>query len=169
MQEGIDIFAGLADEYLAAAGSAAAADRGQLAADHCGKVDAGRKQDLREHGGRGGLAVRTGDADCVRIPLRYKSEQLAALHHFDAGSLRCGALRIGLCDRRRIDDQIGTLDILRTLTELHRDSQCAHRRERIGLVVIRAGQVIPFRMKHLCQRIHSAAADADHMDMLFTL
>ena len=166
MQECVHIFARLADEHITAACSAAAADRRELAADHRGKINSCGEQDLREHRGCCRLAVRTGNADRIGIPFRDKPEQLTALHHCNAGSLCCRALGIRLCDRRRIDDQIRIRDILRALPELHRNPQRPHRCQRIRLVVIRAGQIISFCMQHLCQRIHAAAADADHMDML---
>ena len=168
MQECVYIFAGLTDKYIALARSAAAADCRELAADDRRKINPGGEEDLRKHRGSRGLAVRTGNADCIGIPLRNKAEQLAALHHRHAGCFCCRTLRIGLCDRSGIDNQIGTLDILCTLPQLHRDPQRTDGCQRIGLVVIRAGQIISLCMKHLCQRVHTAAADADHMHMLLT-
>ena len=107
MQERIHIFAGLADEHLTLAGSAAAPDGRQLAADHRGKINAGGEEDLCQHGGGRRLAVCARDADRIVIPLRDQTEQLAALHHGNAACLGSRTLGIGLCDRGGIDHQVG--------------------------------------------------------------
>ena len=70
LQERIHELARLADHILAPAGSAAAAYRFELTADYCGKVDARRKQDMRQHGGRGGLAVGAAHAERLAVPAR---------------------------------------------------------------------------------------------------
>ena len=41
--------------------------------------------------------------------------------------------------------------------------------ERFCFVVVRTGEVIALGVQNLCQRIHTAAADADEVDVLFSL
>lgn len=168
-QERIHKLARLAGHDVAGTASAAAVNTGQLAADECGQVHAGSEQDLCHHRSRGRLAVCAGNADGVVIPAGHDAQQFAALQHRYTACLGSDQFRVVCHDGCSVDDQISALDILRTLSQIYRDAHVPDSLERFCFVVVRAGEVIALGVQYLCQRIHTAAADADEVDVLFSL
>ena len=160
LQEGVDIFAGLADHGVALADAAVAADEGQLAADDGARVAARLDQDLREHAGRGRLAVRAGDGDGVRKLLREQAEHHRALERRDALFARGDKLRVILLCGGGVDDELRVADVLGAVAHADRDAVAADALERVGFVDVAAGDHIALMVEDLRHRAHARAADA---------
>ena len=154
---------------LAFTGSSATADRGELSADHTGRILSGHQHDLGQHRGRGGFAMGAADTERVGIMRGDLAENHAPLDRRNA-AFPCGdEFGIVRHDGRRIDDQISAFDVFRLLSEGDRDAHRPYPRKGIGFVVVRAGDVVAFFVKNLRHRIHSAAADPDKVKVFFIL
>ena len=161
--------AGFADHDLTPTGPSAAADNGQLTADHRCGVLAGAHQHLGDHRGGCGLAVGAADRNAVRIVFGQQTQQFRPFQHGDTAGLGCYQLRIVRQDRGSVDDEISAFNVLRLLSDGDGDPQLPLRVDGIGGVVVRAGDVIAGCGQDLHQRIHTAAADANKMNMLLPL
>jgi hypothetical protein len=101
---------GLGDEVLAGAVVRARADLGEFPADHKGRIAAAVLQHRGEHGGRRGLAVRTGDRD--RAPASHRrGQRLGAVQHAQSPGPRLDQFQVVGRDRGRVDHGVDTVQV----------------------------------------------------------
>ena len=160
----------LANKCIRSADASAAAYDGELAADVCGYVLPCIFEYGSYHRCDGSLAVGTADTYRIVEPCRYYPQQLRTLYHRYAAAFCSHHLGIIGEYGRGIDYQIGAFDIAGPLTDgVYLHAHLSYRSKRLGLVVVRSGDVVPLGYQHLCQRIHAAAAYPHHMYMLFAV
>ena len=97
------------------------------------------------------------------------TKQLGTLQHGDAAGLGSHQLRVVRQDCGGIDNQVSAFNIFRFLADGDGNTQFPLCIYRIGGIVVRAGDVISGCSQDLYQRVHTAAADPDKMNMLFPL
>ena len=139
----------------------------ELAADDRRGIAACQLQSSGDHGGGRGLAMGTGDADALLVQTAHIAQQDAALHRRDAvGGCRI-QLHIVLCDGGRVDHQVCTDDIISAVAQRDLDAHLPLGADDAAVQHIAAGQLVALGGQDLDQRIHSAAAAADKMDLLY--
>ncbi len=67
-----------------------------------------------------------------------------------------------------MNDEIGTFDILGTLTDENGNAHFSYSIESFGLVVVGACQIVALTVKYLSERVHTRAADTDEVNVFFT-
>ena len=93
-QERVAVFAALRDKAALAADAQRAADRGQIAADHDGRVQPCFHGHQCHHGGRSGLAVRARQTDHIIVIAHQVSPCFCAFHHRDIQRVRADDLGV---------------------------------------------------------------------------
>ena len=164
LEEGVNILARLAYDDIALTDIAVAAEVGELTADDRGRIKARADQQLTEHRGGGGFAVRAGDRDRAVVAAGHDTEHHTALDGGDA-LLFCGnQFGVILLDCGSVYDQLRALDILRLMTHVYGDAVAADTVERFALIAVGAREDEALAVQNLCQRAHSRAADTDEVD-----
>ena len=131
-------------------------------ADHNGRVFFRRHHDVRTHGRRCGLTVRTGNAQRVLISAHERSPSLRALKDRNAAAMRLVHLRVIIVHGSRADHKGNVIrDIVRTVADMDRDAALTQRERVAALGHIRTADVQPGVMQHFRQRRHGHAADTD--------
>ena len=153
-------------DIVPGAGLSVAVDQRQLAADDRRGILAGHLEDLGDHTGGCGLAVGAGDADRVGIHPLDIAQHDAALDTGDPQLLGMRDLGIARQDRRGVDQQLGTLDILGRMGDFDLDPHRPLVVDNIPLVHIAAGDGVAGGMEDLHNREHPAAADPDKVQPL---
>lgn len=164
LEEGIDIFARLADDDIALTDIAVAAEERQLAADDRGGIEARSDQRLAEHSGGRGLAVGTRDRDGAVVAAGDDTEHHRALDGGDAFFFSRNKLGVILLDGGGVDDQLSAFNVFSLMTHKYRDAVRADAVESLALIRVGAGELKALAVQDLCERAHSRAADADKMD-----
>lgn len=164
LEEGVDIFARLADDDVAVTDVAVAAEEGQLAADDRGRVKARADQKLAEHGGGRGLAVSARDRDRAVVSAGDDTQHDRSLDGGDILLLSRDKLGIVFFDSGGVDDQLRALDVLRLVSHEYGDAVAADTVERFAFVSVGACQLIALAVQDLRQWAHARAADADKVD-----
>ena len=169
LQKRLVVLAGLNDDALAVAGLAVAADEGQLAADDCRGITTCQLQCGGDHGSRGGLAVGAGNADAVLVQAAHIAQQNAALHSGDA--IRSGGvqLHVVLGNGGRVDHQVSADHVVRSMTQADLHAHLPLRADDAAVQHIAAGDIISLGSEDLDQRIHTAAAAADEVDLFYII
>lgn len=166
LQEGLRELTGLDDDVVALARLAVAVDEGQLAADDRRGVASCQLQRSGDHGSRGGLAVGTGNADALLVQAAHIAQQDAALHRRDAvGSCRI-QLHIVLRNGGGVDHEVCADDIVCAVAQRDLDAHLPLGADDAAVQHVAARDVIALCGQDLDERIHSAAAAANEMDLL---
>ena len=166
IQEGITVFAAFENDRVALADAVSRAEQRQKAADHDRGVAVGLHEDVREHRGRRGLAVGTGDADGVFVRLHDIAPGLRALENGDALGAGGGDLGVVVMRGSRADEAVGALDILGPVADGDLNALGNQLVRRNGGVHVGAGDLHPHAPQNKAQRPHRHAADADQMAAL---
>ena len=112
VQKRVAVFAALENDCVPLPHAVPRAKKRQRASDHDRRVAAGFHEDMREHGGRCGLAVRAGDADGVPVGPHDIAPSLRALENRNARRARRRNFGVVVVGRRRADDAVRARDIL---------------------------------------------------------
>jgi len=118
---------------------------------------------VREHRGRGGLAVRAGDADRVAVGLHDVAPGLRALEDGDALGPGGGDLGVVVVDGGGADDAVGAADVLGAVADKDGDTVIDELARRNGGVHVGAGDLHAHAAQHEAERTHGDAADADEV------
>ena len=169
VQERVVVFAGLHDDLVAGSVAAVSVDGGQLAADDGRGVLACVIEDLDGHGRRCRFAVRTRNAQRVRIRVRHIAEQDAALGRGDSEALRLLQFGIVRMDRGAVHDKFRAVHIFRLVPHHHLNAHGALAVNDVALVDVRTCDLVADSMQNLHKRKHTAAADADKMQFRFAV
>ena len=117
VQKRVAVFAALQNDRVPLPHAVPRAKKRQRASDHDRRVAAGFHEDMREHGGRCGLAVRAGDADGVPVGPHDIAPSLRALENRNARRARRRNFGVVVVGRRRADDAVRARDILRPMAD----------------------------------------------------
>ena len=167
LQEGLGELAGLDNDISALASLAVAVDEGQLAADDGRGVAPCQFQRSGDHGGGSGLAVGAGHADALLVQAAHIAQQHAALHGGDAVGGGCVQFHVVLGDGGRVHHHVRTDNVIRIVAKADLYAHLPLVADDAAVQHIAAGQLVAFGGKDLDQRVHSAAAAADKMDLLY--
>lgn len=162
-EEGIAVFAGLQDNGVSPAHPVAGAQKREGASDHHRGIKSGGHDNMGTHGSGGGFAVSARYAQRVLIPAHKRTPGLRA---FEDGNARrpCGGdLGVSVVDGGGADNKLGRADIGFSVTDCHRNAQCAQVLHRGALLKIRAGDNHAHAGEHLGQRSHGDAAGTHQM------
>ena len=161
-KERVIVLARLHDDRIALADTVAGVQQRKRAADHDGRVFFRRHHDVRAHGRRRRLAVCAGNTQRIRVAAHERAPCLRPLKDRDAAAVRLVHLRIVVMNGGRADHE---LDIIRNVggavADVDRNAALAQRERIVALAHVRAADVQPRIMQHLCQRRHGHAADTD--------
>ena len=116
VQEGAVRLVGLGDEDARRAVCRVDSERRDVGADREGRVQSGALQQHRDHGGRGGLAVRSGD--CHHSVIRHRGGQrLGAVQHRESGG--AGRCELGVVgpDRGAGDHRLGVSQVAGSIAD----------------------------------------------------
>ena len=134
------------------------------AADEERRVEAHAVERAREHGGRGGLAMRARYRERVE-PLAQAREHLGTVDDVEVAAARFFELGVVVEDRRRDDDGdiVAFGHVLCRLADGHGDAVAFQLFGVAALLDIRAGDDHALVMRHMRDTAHAHAADADEM------
>ena len=166
IQKGIAVFAAFHDDGIAVADAVPGLQQRQIAAQHDGRIAMRLHKNVGNHGGRGRLAVRAGNADRVFIFTHDQAPRLRALKNGNALRARGSDLRIVVVCRSGADDAVRALDILRAMPDVHSDSLCDQFIRGNRGIHVRPGDDHSLVPQNQAKRPHGNAADADQMDVL---
>ena len=166
VQERIAVFAAFENDRVALADAVPRAEQRQEAADHDRGIAVGLHENVREHRGRRGLAVRAGNADGVFVGPHDIAPGLRPLENGDAPGAGSGDLGVVVVRGSRADEAVGALDILGAVADRDLDALGDQLVRGDGGVHVRAGDLHPHAPQHQPQRAHRHAADADQMAVL---
>ena len=165
LEEGAVALVGLRNQVLRGAETRIGAHGVDAAAnDHC-RIEASRAEHARDHRGRGGLSVHTGDGDAV-LEAHEFSQHLGALNDGNLASAGLDHFRIGSPhggagnNHRRARDVAGFMALVddgAKLREPIRDRAAAQ---------VGAGDLHPLVEKDLGDAAHADAADANEVCVL---
>ena len=156
------VLARLHNDRIALADTVAGMQQRKRAADHDGRVLLRRHHDVCAHGRRRRLAVRAGNAQRVRIAAHQRAPRLRPLKDRDAAAVRLVHLRIVVMHGSRADHERNIIrDVGGAVTDVDRNAALAQRERIVALAHVRAANVQPRTVQHLCQRRHGHAADTD--------
>ena len=113
--------------------------------------------------------MSTRNADSVIVPRGNYAQQVGTFKDRHTACLCSHKLGVVSHDSGCVDDEVSALDILRSLTDIHRDTHISYSVEGFSLVVIRACQVVALTVEYLSERVHTRAADTDEVDVLFSV
>ena len=142
------------------------AEQRQEAADHDRGVAVCLHENMRQHGGRRGLAVRAGNADGVFVGPHDIAPGLRPLENGDAPGAGSGDLGVVIVRGSRADEAVGPLDILGPVTNGDLNALGDQLVRRNGRVHVGAGDLHPHAPQDKPQRPHRHAADAHQMAAL---
>ena len=157
-EETVRILAGFRDKIRGGADARRTADRGKNAADQDRRIGLSGHQDLGDHGGRRGLAVRAGDRDRGRIVLHKLPEER------DSAAVGFGILGIvgmnggGIDDGRAVFGNIG-----RVMADRDLRAEGGELVRKRGSLKIGTGHGKLPAEQDLGKAAHADAADADEM------
>ena len=161
-KERVIILARLHDDRAALADTVTGMQQRKRAADHDGRVLLRRHHDVRTHGRRRRLAVRAGNAQCVRVAAHQCAPRLRPLKDRDAAAVRLVHLRVVVVYGGRADHELNIIrDVGGTVTDVDRNTALTQRERIVALAHVRAADVQPGAVQHLRQRRHGHAADTD--------
>jgi hypothetical protein len=140
------------------------AERVDAAADDRGRVEAGRHQHRVHHRRRGGLAVGAGDRD-AELHAHQLAEHLGARDDRDLARARRLDLGVVALDRRRHDHHVGLAEVIGAVALPHRAADRPQVTRDLGVVLIRARDLVAHVGQHLGEATHAHAADADEVDL----
>ena len=138
----------------------------EIAAHHNGRVALCLHENMRQHAGRGGLAVCTGYADGVFIFAHDHAPGLRPLEHGDALRTGRGDLGIVVVGGGRADDAVRALNILGAVADVHFDALGDQLVGGDGGVHVRTGDRDAHAAQHQSERPHGDASDADQVNVL---
>ena len=166
IQERVAVFAALHDNGVAGADAVACVQQREIAAHHNGRVALCLHENMRQHAGRGGLAVCAGHADGVFVFAHDHTPGLRPLEHGDA--LRAGRGDLGSVGvgGGRADDAVRALNILGAVADVHFDALGDQLVGGDGGVHVRAGDRDAHAAQHQPERPHGDASDADQVNVL---
>ena len=122
----------------------------------------GRHQNLGHHARRRRLAVAAGNGDAVP-PGHQLPQKVGPLENRDARLPRRHPLRVVRRHRRRDDQELGAMHVLRGVPlENGRPGLCQRRRH-LALVQIRPRNAVPLPKQHPGDRRHAGTADPQQM------
>ena len=122
VQERVIILAAFHDNRAAAAHPVPGVQQGKTAADHDGGVLLGFHKDVGYHGGSGGFAVGTGDADGFPVGLHDVAPGLGPLKNGNAQSAGGGDFRVVVVDGGGADDGFRALNVFGPVADGHGDA-----------------------------------------------
>ena len=161
-KERVIILARLHDDRAALADTVTGMQQRKRAADHDGRVLLRRHHDVRAHGRCCCLAVRAGNAQCVRVAAHQRAPRLRPLKDRDAAAVRLVHLRVVVVYGGRADHELNIIrDVGGTVTDVDRNTALTQRERIVALAHVRATDVQPGAVQHLRQRRHGHAADTD--------
>ena len=134
------------------------------AADKERRVEPHTIERAREHGGRGGLAVRARYRERVE-PLAQSREHLRTVDDVEVAAACLFELGVVVEDCRRDDDGdiVALGHVLRRLSDGHGDAIAFQLLGVAALLDVRAGDDHALVMRHMRDTAHAHAADADEM------
>jgi len=156
-------FVGLGDEDLPGAVQRVGAGRVQVAADRVRRLAAQRGEGDREHGGRGGLAVRPGDGDRPQ-PVHQRGERVGAVH--DGHAQLGGAHQLGVvrADRGGDDDGAGVVrEVAGGVPDVDGRAERPQRLRRLRLLGVAPGDLGTALGEDLGDPGHPGPADPDEV------
>ena len=163
IQKRVAVFAALKNDRVALTHAVPRAKQRKRAADHDRGVFARFHENLREHGGCRGLAVRAGDADGVAVRLHDIAPCLCALKNRNAGCAGSGNFGVIIVGSGSADDAVRTLNIFCPVPDRNGNALCHQFVGRNRGVHIRTGNLHAHAAQHQPQRAHGNAADADQV------
>ena len=113
--------------------------------------------------------MRTRNAYRVAVPTRDDPEEVGALQHRNTACLSGDKLGVIGHYRGSMDDEVGTLDVLGALTDENGNAHFTYSVKRLGLVVVRAREVVALSVEYLREGVHTRAADTDEVYMFFSV
>ena len=164
VQKGVVILTALHDDRAAAAHPVPGVQQGQAAADHNGGVLLGFHKDVGHHGGGGGFAVGTGDADGFLVGLHNVAPGLGPFKNGNAQSAGGGNFRVVVVDGGGADDGFRALDIFGPVADGHGDALGQQTVGGRGVAHIGAGDGHAHIVEHQPQGTHGHTADANEVD-----
>ena len=123
---------------------------------------------MRQHRGRCSLAVCARYAYSLVVPACYKSEKLTALYSLHTACFCGDKLRVVAHYSRCVHNKICALNILGSLTHVYGYTHLPHRFKRFRFVIVRTCKIETFAVKYLRQRIHTASAYSDKMNVFLS-
>ena len=106
--------------------------------------------------------MRAGNAQRVRVAAHQRAPRLRPLKDRDAAAVRLVHLRVVVMHGGRADHELNIIrDIGSAVTDVDWNAALAQRERIVALAHVRAADVQPGAVQHLCQRRHGHAADTD--------
>ena len=111
--------------------------------------------------------MSTRNAYCIAVPTCDDAEEVSA---FEDGHTAClGSHEFGVVshDSGSMHDEVCAFDIFGSLTDENGYAHISYGVEGLGLVVIRACEVVALTVEYLREGVHTRAADTDEVNMFF--
>ena len=166
VQKRIAVFAAFENDRVALADAMPRAEQRQEAADHDRGVAVCLHENMRQHGGRRGLAVRAGNADGVFVGLHDIAPGLRPLKNGDALGAGSGDFGVVIVRCGRADEAVNSFNILGSVTDGNLNALGDQLIRRNRRVHVGTGDLHPHAPQDKAQRPHRHAADSDQMAAL---
>ena len=110
-----------------------------------------------------------GNADAVLVQAAHIAQQNTALHSGDAIGSGSVQLHVVLGNGGRVDHQVRADHVVRSMTQADLHAHLPLRADDAAVQHIAAGDIISLGSEDLDQRIHTAAAAADEVDLFYMI
>ena len=107
------------------------------------------------------------NADSIVVPASYDTEEVCTFKNRDSACFCSHELGVVSHYSGCMDDKIGSLDIFGSLTDENGYAHFSYSVEGLGLIIVRACELVSLRVEYLRERVHSRASDPDEMNVLF--
>ena len=169
IQERVAIFAAFQHNGITLTYPVTCVQKGQVTADHDGRVYICRHQNMGQHGGGSGFAMGTGNAHCILISLHDHAPSLSSFKQRNAQTSCTGHFRVIVVGSSGADHAICTVHIFFSMSDGYLNALSDQLIGRYRSIHIRTGDCHTHTLKHQAKGTHRNAANAHQVDMFSRL